>query len=48
MLIRSDFHIHSEYSYDASNPLEMLAEETRAAGFCDGDFSEIADADLWG
>ena len=34
MLTRSDFHIHSEYSYDASNPLEMLAEEARAQGLC--------------
>ena len=25
MIIRSDWHIHSEYSYDAENPLELIA-----------------------
>lgn len=31
-MIRSDWHIHSEYSYDASNPLDLIAEGARAQG----------------
>lgn len=33
MLIQSDFHIHSEYSCDASLPIERIAEGARACGF---------------
>ncbi len=33
-MIHSDWHIHSEYSYDASNPLELIAENARAQGLC--------------
>ena len=32
MLINSDWHIHSEYSYDASNPLELIIENARSQG----------------
>ncbi len=32
MLIKSDWHIHSEYSYDASNTLEELASEAIREG----------------
>ena len=31
-MIHSDWHIHSEYSYDASNPLDLIAEGARAQG----------------
>lgn len=31
-MIRSDWHIHSEYSYDADNPLALIAENARAQG----------------
>lgn len=34
MLINSDWHIHTEYSYDASNPLENIAESSIAQGLC--------------
>ena len=33
MLITSDFHIHSEYSYDATLPLETIATTAKACGF---------------
>jgi histidinol phosphatase-like PHP family hydrolase len=33
MLIQSDFHIHSEYSCDASLPIERIAEGALACGF---------------
>ena len=33
-MIRSDWHIHSEYSYDASTPLEVIAERAAAQGLC--------------
>lgn len=32
MIIKSDWHIHSEYSYDASNPLERIAKEAKEQG----------------
>ena len=32
MIINSDLHIHSEFSYDASLPLEVIAENARAQG----------------
>jgi histidinol phosphatase-like PHP family hydrolase len=32
MLITSDWHIHSEHSYDASNPLSLIAENAAAQG----------------
>lgn len=32
MIINSDWHIHSEYSYDASNSLERIAEAAIAQG----------------
>ena len=32
MFITSDFHIHSEYSYDAKNTLEFLAKSTKEQG----------------
>ncbi len=32
MLIHSDWHIHTEFSYDASNPLELIAEASMAQG----------------
>jgi predicted metal-dependent phosphoesterase TrpH len=31
-MIRSDWHIHSEYSYDADNPLALIAERAKAQG----------------
>jgi histidinol phosphatase-like PHP family hydrolase len=31
-MIHSDWHIHSEYSYDASNPLELIAKNTKEQG----------------
>ena len=34
MLINSDWHIHSEYSYDANNSLESIAEGSSAQGLC--------------
>ena len=34
MIIRSDWHIHSEYSYDAENPLELIATNATAQGLC--------------
>ncbi len=32
MIIKSDWHIHSEYSYDAENPLELIAERAKEQG----------------
>ena len=32
MIIHSDWHIHSEYSYDAANPLELIATNGTAQG----------------
>ena len=32
MIINSDFHIHTECSYDASNPLKLVIERARAQG----------------
>lgn len=32
MLINSDWHIHSECSYDATNPIELIAETAKAQG----------------
>ena len=32
MLINSDWHIHSEYSYDAANPLSEIAESAKEQG----------------
>ena len=32
MIIHSDWHIHSEYSYDAHNSLSTIAENARAGG----------------
>lgn len=32
MFINSDWHIHSEYSYDASNPLELIIENAQKQG----------------
>lgn len=32
MIIHSDWHIHSEYSYDASNPLEQIATTAKEQG----------------
>ena len=34
MIIKSDWHIHSEYSYDAENPLELIAERATEQGLC--------------
>lgn len=34
MIITSDFHIHSEYSYDARNPLSHIVEQAKAQGLC--------------
>lgn len=34
MFINSDWHIHSEYSYDASNPLECIVKEAKEQGLC--------------
>ena len=31
-MIRSDWHIHSEYSYDAALPLETIAQEAIRQG----------------
>ena len=31
-MIHSDWHIHSEYSYDAQNPLELIAQNAQAQG----------------
>ncbi len=33
MLIRSDFHIHSEYSHDATLTIEKIAAEAKGCGF---------------
>lgn len=32
MIIHSDWHIHSEYSYDALNPLSLIAENAKEQG----------------
>jgi len=32
MIIHSDWHIHSEYSYDAKNPLSLIAEDAKRQG----------------
>lgn len=32
MIINSDFHIHTECSYDASNPLKLVTERERTQG----------------
>lgn len=32
MIIKSDWHVHSEYSYDAENPLELIAERATEQG----------------
>ncbi len=34
MIIQSDWHIHSEYSYDARNTLEEIANGARDQGLC--------------
>ena len=34
MLIRSDWHNHSEYSHDSTLPLKTLAEKADEYGFC--------------
>lgn len=34
MIIHSDWHIHSEHSYDATLPLEKIAQDANAHGFC--------------
>jgi histidinol phosphatase-like PHP family hydrolase len=34
MIIHSDWHIHSEYSYDAANSLETIAQNAQAQGLC--------------
>ena len=34
MIIHSDWHIHSEASYDASLTLEEIARKTKEFGFC--------------
>ena len=34
MIIKSDWHIHSEYSYDAENPLELIAERAKEGELC--------------
>ena len=34
MLIRSDWHNHSEYSHDSDLPLKTLAEKADEYGFC--------------
>ncbi len=34
MIIHSDWHIHSEYSYDAENPLSLIAKNAGAQGLC--------------
>ena len=33
MIIQSDFHIHSEYSYDATLPLDEIASKAKEHGF---------------
>ena len=33
-MIHSDWHIHSEYSYDAKNTLELIAENATKQGIC--------------
>ena len=33
MMIKSDWHIHTEYSYDAKIPLEEIATNAKAYGF---------------
>lgn len=33
MIIKSDLHIHSEFSYDATLPLEVICESARELGF---------------
>ena len=33
-MIHSDWHIHTEYSYDASNPIEAIVAETKTQGLC--------------
>ncbi|MBQ9086020.1 MAG: PHP domain-containing protein [Clostridia bacterium] len=33
-MIHSDWHIHSEYSYDASTTLEEIAQQARKQGLC--------------
>ena len=32
MFINSDWHIHSEYSYDASNPIDLIAKSAKEQG----------------
>jgi histidinol phosphatase-like PHP family hydrolase len=32
MIIKSDWHIHSEHSYDAKNPLSLIAERAKEQG----------------
>ncbi len=34
MIIKSDWHIHSEYSFDASNKLSEIAESALSQGLC--------------
>ena len=31
-MIHSDWHIHSEHSYDASNPLDAIAQQAQEQG----------------
>ena len=33
-MIHSDWHIHTEYSYDASNPIKAIVEEAKTQGLC--------------
>ena len=49
MIIRSDWHIHSEASYDATLPLEEIIAGAALAdvGFVEGEISHVAQKDLW-
>ena len=57
-MFHSDWHIHTEASYDAHLPLETLIARAKEQGlrrfgvtdhanFKDGDFSELKESDLW-
>ena len=45
MMIKSDWHIHSEYSYDAKLPLSEIAE--KAKELLNVDLNKITDKNKW-
>ena len=47
MIIKSDWHIHTNASYDASLSLSEIATNAKEFGFKEGDFSDLTEKDFW-